>query len=112
MFIEHGCRARFVAPYFARAFKAKVANMQTENRFFDDLARMASGAFGTMASLRAEFENQVRQQLDALLARMKLVTREEFDAMQAMLTKTREEQEKLAARIAELETRDHIETPP
>jgi len=86
--------------------------MQTENRFFDDLARMASGAFGTMASLRAEFENQVRQQLDALLARMKLVTREEFDAMQAMLTKTREEQEKLAARIAELETRDHIETPP
>ena len=86
--------------------------MQTENRFFDDLARMASGAFGTMASLRTEFENQVRQQLDALLARMKLVTREEFDAMQAMLTKTREEQEKLAARIAELETRDHIETPP
>ena len=86
--------------------------MQTENRFFDDLARMASGAFGTMASLRAEFENQVRQQLDGLLARMKLVTREEFEAMQAMLAKAREEQEKLAARVAALETRDHTQSPP
>jgi len=82
----------------------RVMNMQTENRFFDDLARMASGAFGTMASLRTEFEGQVRQQLDALLARMKLVTREEYEATQAMLAKAREEQEALAVRVAALES--------
>ena len=82
----------------------RVMNMQTENRFFDDLARMASGAFGTMASLRTEFEGQVRQQLDALLVRMKLVTREEYEATQAMLAKAREEQEALAARVTALES--------
>jgi len=80
--------------------------MQTENRFFDDFARMASGAFGTMASLKTEFENQVKQQIENLLGRMKLVTREEFDATQAMLTKAREEQEALAARVAALEGKD------
>jgi len=80
--------------------------MQTENRFFDDLARMASGAFGTMASMKTEFETQVRQQIDTLISRMKLVTREEFDAMQAMLVKAREEQEALAARLAVLEGKD------
>ncbi len=80
--------------------------MQTENRFFDDFARMASGAFGTMASLKTEFETQVKQQIENLLGRMKLVSREEFDAMQAMLTKAREEQEALAARVAALEGKD------
>ena len=77
--------------------------MQTENRFFDDLAKMASGAFGTLASLRAELETQMRQQLDTVLARMKLVTREEFEAAQAMLARAREEQEAMAARVAALE---------
>jgi BMFP domain-containing protein YqiC len=85
--------------------------MQTENRFFDDFARMASGAFGTMASMKTEFENQVRQHMDNLLARMKLVTREEFDAMQAMLIKAREEQEALAARVAALETKNLTDPP-
>jgi BMFP domain-containing protein YqiC len=86
--------------------------MQTENRFFDDLARMASGAMGTMSSLKTEFETQVRQQIDTLLARMKLVTREEFDAMQAMLVKTRAEQESLAARLAALEIKIADDIPP
>lgn len=72
---------------------------------------MASGAFGTMASMKAEFENQVRQQIDTLVSRMKLVTREEFDAMQAMLTKTCEEQELLAKRLAVLEGKDKTQLP-
>ncbi len=79
--------------------------MQTENRFFDDFARLAGGAFNALGALKSEVEGQVRQQVEGLLARMKLVTREEFDAAQAMLVKAREEQEALAARVAALEER-------
>lgn len=79
--------------------------MQTENRFFDDFARLAGGAFNALGALKSEVEGQVRQQIEALLARMKLVTREEFDATQAMLVKAREEQEALLARVAALEER-------
>lgn len=79
--------------------------MQTENRFFDDFARLAGGAFNALGALKSEVEGQVRQQVEALLARMKLVTREEFDATQAMLVKAREEQEALLARVAALEER-------
>ena len=79
--------------------------MQTENRFFDDFAKMAGGAFNALGAIRTEVENQMRQQFESLLGRMKLVTREEFDAAQAMLAKARAEQEQLAARVAALEAK-------
>ena len=79
--------------------------MQTENRFFDDFAKMAGGAFNALGAIRTEVENQMRQQFESLLGRMKLVTREEFDASQAMLAKARAEQEQLAARVAALEAK-------
>jgi BMFP domain-containing protein YqiC len=77
--------------------------MQTDNRLFDDLARLAGGAMGAAAGLRAEFEGLMRQQLDRWLAGMDLVRREEFDAVQAMAAKARAEQEALAVRVAALE---------
>lgn len=77
--------------------------MQTDNRLFEDLARLAGGAMGAAAGLRAEFEGLMRQQLDRWLAGMDLVRREEFDAVQAMAAKARAEQEALAARVAALE---------
>ncbi|HEY1721488.1 MAG TPA: accessory factor UbiK family protein [Magnetospirillaceae bacterium] len=77
--------------------------MQTENKLFDDFARLAGGAFNAFGALKSELEAQMRQHMETLLAKMKLVTREEFDAMQAMLTKAREEQAALAARVAALE---------
>jgi BMFP domain-containing protein YqiC len=77
--------------------------MQTENRFFDDLARLAGGAMGAVAGLRAEFEGLVRQQFDRTIAGMDLVRREEFDAVQGMAAKARIEQEALEKRVAALE---------
>jgi hypothetical protein len=79
--------------------------MQSENRFFDDLARVASGAFGAIAGLRTEVETLVRQRFERLLADMDLVQREEFDAVKAMAARARTEQEDLAIRVADLETR-------
>lgn len=77
--------------------------MQTQSRFFDDLARVANGALSAAAGVRAEIEQLVRQQFDRFLADRDLVTREEFEAVEAVAVKAREEQEKLAARVAELE---------
>ncbi|MCB1834722.1 MAG: accessory factor UbiK family protein [Geminicoccaceae bacterium] len=79
--------------------------MQTQNRLFDDLARVASGAFHTLGGLREEIELRVKERVERLAAEMDLVTREEFDAVSAMAAKAREEQETMEARIAGLEER-------
>lgn len=78
--------------------------MQTQSRFFDDLARVANGALSAAAGVRTEIEQLIRQQFERFLADRDLVSREEFEALEAMVVRAREEQEKLAARIAELET--------
>ncbi|HXY98383.1 MAG TPA: accessory factor UbiK family protein [Stellaceae bacterium] len=79
--------------------------MQTENRLLDDLARVATGALGALTGVRDELETRLREQFERILARMNLVQREEFDAVQAMVAKARAEQEALAARVAALEAR-------
>ena len=77
--------------------------MQTENRFFDDLARVAGGALNTLTGIKGEIEAMVRQQFERILADMNLITRDEFEAVQAMAAKARAEQETLTARVAALE---------
>ena len=79
--------------------------MQTENRLFDDLARMANGALNTLSGLREEIENRVRERVERMLSDMDMVPREEFDAVKAMAQTARTEQEALAAKVAELEAR-------
>jgi len=77
--------------------------MQTSNRLFDDFAKVASGAMNTLGGLREEVETRVRERLERVAADMDLVTREEFDAVRAMATKARSEQEELAGKLARLE---------
>jgi len=79
--------------------------MQSDNRFFDDAAKLAGGAIGSLAGLRREIEALARQQVERLLARMDLVTRDEFEAVKEMAAKARTEQEDLLARLAELEAK-------
>mgnify|MGYP001430316708 CR=1 FL=1 len=78
--------------------------MQTENRFFDDIARLASGATSTMVNIRTELESMIKQRLERILADMDLVPRDEFEAVKAVASKARAEQELLEERVAELET--------
>ena len=77
--------------------------MQVDNRFLDDLARVANGAVGALSGVREEVEAMVRQRAERLLADMDLVTREEFEAVKAVAAKARLEQEALEARVATLE---------
>lgn len=79
--------------------------MQSQNRFFDDVARVASGAVGAISGVRGEIEARFREQLERLLAGMDLVSREEFEATKAMAAKARDEQELLQRRIEALELR-------
>ena len=79
--------------------------MQSQNRFFDDLARVAAGAMGTLSGVKSEVESRLREQLERVLAGMDLVTRDEFEAVKAMAAKARAEQESLTARVAALEAR-------
>jgi BMFP domain-containing protein YqiC len=79
--------------------------MQTENPLLDDLARVATGALGALTGMRAEIESRIRDQLEHVLSRMDLVTREEFDAVRAMAAKSRLEQETLAQRLHAVESR-------
>ena len=77
--------------------------MQTSNRLFDDLARVASGAFTTLSGLREEIETRVRERVERMAADLDLITREEFDAVRTMAANARAGQEELAAKVATLE---------
>ena len=77
--------------------------MQSHNRLFDDLARVASGAAGALAGVRTEMEDAFRQKLERYLAEADMVPRDEFDAIKAVAVKAREAQEGLEARVATLE---------
>ncbi|MDR3514623.1 MAG: accessory factor UbiK family protein [Azospirillaceae bacterium] len=77
--------------------------MQVDNKILDDLARVASGAFGALTGLRGEIEARLREQFERILSQMDVVSREEFEAVRAIATKARAEQEAGADRIAQLE---------
>ena len=79
--------------------------MQTDNRLLDDMAKAASGALGSLAGLRHEIEMRVQQQLERLLGRMNLVSREEFETMKSVAQAAREQQIKLERRLQEIEAR-------
>ncbi len=59
-----------------------------------------------MEALRQEVRDNARSLLQATLAKMELVTREEFDAQKAVLARTREKLEALEQRLRELEETD------
>lgn len=77
--------------------------MQSQNRLFDDMAKVANSAAGVAAGLREEVELRLREQMERMLQRMDLVTREEFEVVREMAAEARREQEALSARLAELE---------
>ncbi len=78
--------------------------MQSKNRIFEDAARVAEGALGSMVGLRREVEAMIRAQLERILVGMDLVRRDEFEAVREMAANARAEQERLAERLAALES--------
>lgn len=79
--------------------------MDSSNRVLDDLAKLATSAVGILQGAGREAEELMRQRFERLLDRMDLVKREEFDAVKAMAVAAREENERLAKRLEELDAR-------
>ncbi|HZG28920.1 MAG TPA: accessory factor UbiK family protein [Ensifer sp.] len=75
------------------------------NRIFDDFAKLMTDAAGAAQGLRQEAETAFRAQAERFMNSMDLVKREEFEAVREMAVKAREENDALAARIAELESK-------
>lgn len=80
-----------------------VKMVQSQNRFFDDLAKLATGAAGTLHGLRAEVEGMIRQRMERWAADLDLVSREEFETVKAMAGEARRENEDLRQRLESLE---------
>ncbi len=77
--------------------------MENNNKFLNDISRMASGAVSGLMDVKHEIDVMVATKLEKLLQKMDLVTKEEFDTAQSMLTKSRIEQEELKKRLEALE---------
>ena len=68
-------------------------------RFLDDLAKVAGGAAQSFGDVRGHVKSLVK----TFLSEMDLVTREEFDRVEAVAQKARERQIELEKRLNALE---------
>jgi hypothetical protein len=81
--------------------------MAFDPRIIDDLARRLAGSVPqSVVALRRDLEQNFKGVLQSQLARMELVTREEFDVQAAVLKRTREKLAALEKRLAALEAKD------
>ncbi|HVC28999.1 MAG TPA: accessory factor UbiK family protein [Gammaproteobacteria bacterium] len=79
--------------------------MALDPKVLDDLAKkLADAVPAGLRDLQADAERNFKAVLQSAFAKLELVTREEFDVQSAVLGRTRERLEELAARLMELET--------
>lgn len=76
---------------------------QTTGRMYDEFAKLMTDAAGLASGVRREVDGVVRAQAERILRDLDYVTRDEFEAVKAMAIAARDENEKLAARLAALE---------
>ena len=79
--------------------------MQSQNPLIADFVKLANSTAGTFAGMTREARESARERVKETFGGMDFVSREEFDAVKAMASKAREENEALAERIAALEAR-------
>lgn len=72
-------------------------------KFLDDVARMATGALGSFSEIRHQIKGMVKQRVDQILAETDLVTRSEFERVEALAARARARVEELEARLDALE---------
>ena len=75
------------------------------NRILDEFAKLMTDAAGAAQGVRKEVETAFHAQAERFLNSMDIVKREEFEAVREMAVKAREENDALAARLAELEAK-------
>jgi BMFP domain-containing protein YqiC len=84
-------------------FAPEARMTQTNNRLLDEMARLMNDAAGVAEGARREVQTFMRSQAERILRDMDVVTREEHEAVKEMAARAREENERLATRLAEVE---------
>ncbi len=79
--------------------------MTKNNRLIDDMIALSGNVLGNLLGARHEMKAQAKQHLDSLAHNLNLVSRGEFDAAFAMLSKARLMQEELAERLSAVEAK-------
>ena len=77
--------------------------MQTENKIFDDIAKIVNGAAGTIAGMGREAESATRERAREWIGGLNFVSRDEFEAVKAMAAAARDDADALKARLDALE---------
>jgi hypothetical protein len=78
----------------------------------DDLAQRVAGSLPSgLQVLKQDVERNLRAGLEAGLARLDLVTRDEFDIQSAVLERTRDKLSRLEQQVAELERLAGLQKP-
>jgi BMFP domain-containing protein YqiC len=77
--------------------------MQSENRLFEDFAKLVNGAAGTIAGVGREAEAATREKAKEWIGGLDFVSRDEFEAVKAIAIAAREEADALKARLDALE---------
>jgi BMFP domain-containing protein YqiC len=63
--------------------------MQSQNKIFEDLSKVATSALGTFAGLGREVETQVRGRVKDMVGGLDMVSRDEFEAVREMAANAR-----------------------
>lgn len=79
--------------------------MQSDNPIVSDLVKLANSAAGTLAGMTREARDSARERMKEALGGVDFVSREEFETVKLMAARAREENERLAERIAQLEAK-------
>ena len=58
--------------------------MQSQNRFFEDFAKLANGAAGTFAGVAREMESMAKSAVERFMGGIDMVSRDEFEAVKEM----------------------------
>ena len=78
--------------------------MQTENKLFEDLSRVATAAMGTFAGVTREVSEDARRRARSFVGTADAVDRDEFDAVKANAANAREAVAVMQGDVAALKT--------
>jgi hypothetical protein len=106
------CTTVVQAAYWTAFLRPANVRSMIDPKLFDDLSqRLAASVPKGVQLLQDDLSRNFRGVIEAGLARLDLVTREEFDVQQAVLARTRQKLEALERQVAELESRLGVGRP-
>ncbi len=76
---------------------------QTNSKFFDDVAKFATGTISAAGGVYDEVKEIAKNQGEKIINDMELVKREEYDALKQLVSKLAIENEALVKRVEALE---------